>query len=71
MFVDYYELLDKNMDKMKENELLKNKLKEYFCHHSYRKRFAIDEKFLNYCKFFQLDYDYMIKNTVDNDKLID
>ena len=78
MLIDYYEILDKYMDKIKEDTQLenkmkedtqfKNKMKEYFCHHSYKKRFSIDEKFSSYCKFFELDIDYMIKNTIDMEK---
>lgn len=65
MFIDYYEVLDKYMNKMKEDNHIKTKMKEYFCHHSYRKRYVIDEKFVSYCKFFDLEVEYMIKNTVE------
>ena len=59
----YYNVLDTNLEKAKTDSSLKKLLRENFCHNSYRNRLQYDdEKFKFYCNFFDLDYDYMIKN---------
>lgn len=65
MNINYYKVIDENYEKAQENKELKNSLKQMFCHHAYRKRLSHDDKFIFYCKFFELDIEYMKENQIE------
>jgi hypothetical protein len=63
---DYYKIFDNTLEKATGDEKLKNLLKQNFCHQCYYNRLQYNnEKFMFYCKFFDLDSEYLKNNIIE------